>query len=64
MTHADSLDEHPFWRAFLLLQLPMFVHAQVLDASVADALAADLKQLDASGAFHASFIIRTAVYQT
>jgi hypothetical protein len=39
----------------------MFVHAQVLDAVVADAVAADLEQLKASGKFHASFIIRTAV---
>jgi len=39
----------------------MFVHAQVLEATVAEALAADLERLSAKGTFHASFIIRTAV---
>ncbi len=61
VTHADSLDEHPFWRAFLIQQLPMFVHAEVLDAAVARALAADLEALSARGDFHASFMICTAV---
>ena len=55
---ADNLDEHPFWRAFLIEQLPMFVHAQVLDGAVADALASDLERLSAEGNFHAGFIIR------
>jgi ubiquinone/menaquinone biosynthesis C-methylase UbiE len=61
VAQTDSLSEHPFWSAFLIDQLPMFVHAQVLDAPVADALAEDLQRLSARGDFHASFIIRTAV---
>jgi ubiquinone/menaquinone biosynthesis C-methylase UbiE len=61
VAHADSLYEHPFWSAFLIGQLPMFVHANVLDASIAEALAMDLERLNARGKFHASFIIRTAV---
>ena len=61
VTAANSLDEHPFWRAFLIDQLPMFVHAEVLDASVGYALAEDLQRLSASGDFHASFMICTAV---
>lgn len=61
VAHADSLDEHPFWSAFLVGQLAMFVHAQVLDAMLAEALAADLERSSAEGTFHASFIIRTAV---
>jgi hypothetical protein len=59
VTAADSFDEHRFWQAFVFGQLPMFVHAQVLDAAIAAALAADLEQLSASGQFHASVIIRT-----
>ncbi|MBV9358416.1 MAG: methyltransferase domain-containing protein [Chloroflexi bacterium] len=58
VTSADNLDEHPFWRAFLIDQLPMFVHAQVLEAAVAEALATDLERLSAEGNFHASFVIR------
>lgn len=61
VTHADSLDEHPFWRAFLIDQLPMFIHAEVLDATLGQALAEDLEALSAAGTFHASFTIRTAV---
>src|SRR5947209_10556968 len=61
VAHADSLDEHPFWRAFLIHQLPMFIHAEVLDAALGQALAEDLEALSASGTFHASFTIHTAV---
>lgn len=61
VTYADSLDDHPFWRAFLIEQLSMFVHAEVLDATVGQALAEDLQRLSASGNFHGSFMICTAV---
>ncbi|MGI9147647.1 MAG: hypothetical protein ACR2IK_14005 [Chloroflexota bacterium] len=61
VAHTDSLDTHPFWSSFLIGQLPMFVHAEVLDASIAEALAKDLEHLSSRGMFHASFIIRTAV---
>jgi ubiquinone/menaquinone biosynthesis C-methylase UbiE len=61
VTHTDSLDEHPFWRAFLIDQLPMFVHAEVLDATLGQMLAEDIEALSANGTFHASFTIRTAV---
>ncbi|MDQ6674802.1 MAG: methyltransferase domain-containing protein [Chloroflexota bacterium] len=61
VTHADNLDDHPFWRAFLIEQLPMFVHAEVLDPQIGQMLAEDLQRLSASGNFHSSVMICTAV---
>jgi hypothetical protein len=51
----------PVWRAFLIHQLQMFMHAEVLDASLGQALAEDLEALSATGSFHTSFTIRKAV---
>jgi hypothetical protein len=39
----------------------MFMHAEVLDASLGQALAEDLEALSATGSFHTSFTIRKAV---
>jgi ubiquinone/menaquinone biosynthesis C-methylase UbiE len=58
---AETLDEHPFWRAFLIEQLPLFVHAGVLTDEVARNLAEDLEALNSRGAFSAAFMVRTAV---
>src|SRR5438045_8208488 len=30
LAHTSSLDAHPFWRAFLIHQLPLFVHAGLI----------------------------------
>jgi ubiquinone/menaquinone biosynthesis C-methylase UbiE len=61
LAHAGSLGEHPFWRSFLLDQMPMFVHAGLLTAEEGDGLVSDLLMLDARGEFSASFVIQTAV---
>ena len=61
LAHARSLEAHPFWRAFLVDQLPLFVHAGLIEAADADALAADLEDLSARGEFSASFVVFTAV---
>jgi ubiquinone/menaquinone biosynthesis C-methylase UbiE len=58
---TDSLDARPFWRAFLVAQMPMFVHAGMLAAEEAEPLVADLEELNRRGAFSASFIVQTAV---
>lgn len=61
LAHADSLEEHPFWRAFLIAQLPPFVHAGLLAAETATALREDLEALNGRGEFSASFIVQAAV---
>ena len=58
---ANTLDEHPFWRAFLIEQLPMFVHAGLLEDAFARGLAEDLEALNSRGAFSAAFMVRTGV---
>lgn len=61
LAHARSLADHSFWRAFLIDQLPLFVHAGLVPESVGQALASDLEQLDRQGTFFASAIITAAV---
>jgi ubiquinone/menaquinone biosynthesis C-methylase UbiE len=61
LAHGERLDEPPFWRRFLVDQLPLFVGAGLLGAAEAEALAADLQALDQRGLFRASFVIVTAV---
>jgi len=61
LAHARSLDEHPFWRAFLVDQLPLFVHAGLLAAEDAETLAADLGSSSARGELSASFVVFTAM---
>jgi ubiquinone/menaquinone biosynthesis C-methylase UbiE len=58
---TNSLDDHPFWRAFIVGQMPMFVHAELIEERVADELVADLEELNAKGVFSASFIVQAAV---
>jgi SAM-dependent methyltransferase len=61
LAQSHSLTEHPFWRAFLLDQLPLFVHAGLLGEEQARALTSDLEELDRQGVFAASCVIWTAV---
>ena len=58
---TDTLDEHPFWRAFLIEQLPLFVHAGLLADDIARDLAEDLEALNCRGGSSAAFIVRTTV---
>src|SRR5260221_2634751 len=61
LAHADNLDAHPFWRAFIVQQMPMFIHAQLIEEATAQAVLADLEALNAKGEFSASFIVQAAV---
>jgi hypothetical protein len=61
LAHADNLDAHPFWRAFLIQQMPMFIHAELIEEATAQAVIADLEALNAKGEFSASFIVQAAV---
>jgi ubiquinone/menaquinone biosynthesis C-methylase UbiE len=61
LAHTDNLDAHPFWRTFIVEQLPMFVQAGLIEEKTAAELAADLEMLSRKGEFSASFIIQGAV---
>ena len=61
LAHTDSLDAHPFWRAFIVHQMPMFVHAGLIEDAPAQAFVADLEELNAKREFSASFIVQAAV---
>jgi len=61
LAHTDNLDAHPFWRAFIVQQAPMFVHAGLIDESTSHELLSDLERLNAKGEFSASFIVQAAV---
>jgi ubiquinone/menaquinone biosynthesis C-methylase UbiE len=61
LAHTDRLGDPPFWRAFLVEQLPLFVGAGLLQPEEAEALGTDLQALDARGWFRASFVVYTAV---
>lgn len=61
LAHTDNLDAHPFWRAFIFQQMPMFVHVELIDQPTAQTLLADLEALNAKGEFSASFIVQAAV---
>jgi ubiquinone/menaquinone biosynthesis C-methylase UbiE len=61
VAHTDSLGGHPFWRAFMLRQLPMFIHVGLIDADTARVFQEDLEDLDVKGEFSASFIVQAAV---
>jgi SAM-dependent methyltransferase len=60
LAHTDSLDAHPFWRAFIVHQAPMFVHAGLIDEGTSQKLLGDLERLNANGEFSASFIVQAA----
>ena len=61
LAQTQNLDGHPFWRAFMFEQLPMFAHAGLVDESTAKAFRADLEELNARAEFSCSFIVRAAV---
>ncbi|MGI8855288.1 MAG: methyltransferase domain-containing protein [Thermomicrobiales bacterium] len=61
LAHTDSLDAHPFWRPFIIGQLPMFCHAGLIGEGDANALRDDLEGLEARGEFSASFVVQAAV---
>jgi ubiquinone/menaquinone biosynthesis C-methylase UbiE len=61
MAHADQLDAHPFWRGFIFQQMPMFVHAELIDETTAQTLLGDLEALNTKGELSASFIVQAAV---
>ncbi len=61
LAHTTSLDEHPFWRAFIVHQMPMFIHAGLIEESPARALIADIESLSKVGQFSATFVVQAAV---
>jgi ubiquinone/menaquinone biosynthesis C-methylase UbiE len=61
LAHTDNLDAHPWWRAFIVDQMPMFIHAGLIDELSAQMFLADIEALNASNEFSASFIVNAAV---
>jgi SAM-dependent methyltransferase len=61
LAHAHNLDAHPFWRAFIVHQMPLFIHAELIAEKVAHTFLADLESLNAAGEFSASFVVYAAV---
>lgn len=61
LAHTDNLDAHPAWRAFIVDQMPMFIHAGLIEESTALTFLADLEELNAKGEFSTSFIVQAAV---
>jgi ubiquinone/menaquinone biosynthesis C-methylase UbiE len=61
LAHTDSLDAHPFWRAFIVHQMPMFIHVDLIEEATARAFLADLEALNQKSEFSASFIVQAAV---
>lgn len=61
LAHTDSLDGHPFWRAFIVDQAPMFVQAGLIGEKMSQELLQDLNALNEKGEFSASFVVQCAV---
>jgi ubiquinone/menaquinone biosynthesis C-methylase UbiE len=61
LAHTDNLDSHSFWRAFIVHQMPMFIHVGLIDEATAQAFLSDIEELNATGEFNASFIVQAAV---
>ena len=59
LAHTTSLDE-PAWRAFIVHQMPMFIHAGLIEEPQANAFLNDIEALNAAGTFSASFIVQAA----
>jgi ubiquinone/menaquinone biosynthesis C-methylase UbiE len=64
LAHTDNLDAHPFWRAFIVHQMPMFIQAGLIEEQIAQAFLGDLEALNTKGEFSASFIVQAAVGTT
>jgi hypothetical protein len=60
LAQAKSLGAHPFWKAFLIDQLPLFVPAGLVEEEVAQALAEDLARADQEGAFSGGVMVFAA----
>ncbi len=61
LAYAQSLDEHPGWRALMVEFVPIWVQGGLIAEADARDLVADLQALDARGAFSASFVVYAAV---
>jgi hypothetical protein len=61
LAHTDNLDAHPFWRAFIVHQMPMFTHVGLIEDATAQVFLEDIEQLNAKGEFSASFIVQAAI---
>jgi SAM-dependent methyltransferase len=61
LADTDNLDAHPFWRTFIVHQMPMFIQAGLIEDSTARASLADIEALNADGTFSASFVVHAAV---
>ena len=61
LAHADNLDAHPFWCAFIVQQMPMSIHAESIEDATAQSSLRDLEALKAKGEFSANFIVQAAV---
>jgi ubiquinone/menaquinone biosynthesis C-methylase UbiE len=61
LAHTDSLDAHPFWRAFICAQMPMFAHIGLIDEAIGNAFLADIEELNRKDEFSASFVVQAAV---
>jgi ubiquinone/menaquinone biosynthesis C-methylase UbiE len=61
LAHTDNLDAHPFWRAFIVHQMPMFIHVELIGEATAQAFLADLEAINSQGEFSASFLVQAAV---
>ena len=60
LAHTTTLKESPFWRAFMIQQMPMFVQANLIEQQQASAFIHDIETLDAQNTFSASFIVQAA----
>jgi ubiquinone/menaquinone biosynthesis C-methylase UbiE len=56
---TNSLDSEPFWRAFLIHQIPMFVHAGLISEQDGNQFVSEIESLNKKGEFNASFIVRS-----
>jgi hypothetical protein len=61
LAHTTGLDQRPFWRLFLLAQIPLFAHAGLISEVDGQRFATDVEELSRRGEFSAAFVIRTAV---
>jgi ubiquinone/menaquinone biosynthesis C-methylase UbiE len=59
LAHTTSLDDPP-WRAFIVHQMPMFIHAGLIEEPQARAFLSDVEALNKAGNFSASFIVQAA----
>jgi ubiquinone/menaquinone biosynthesis C-methylase UbiE len=59
LAHTTSLDDPP-WRAFIVHQMPMFIHAGLIEEPQARAFLSDVEALNKAGNFNASFIVQAA----